>query len=80
MSKLFTTICISLLLVTFTLSVVRADPIEITSGFYTVLRFQGGGSHLIWWERTSSSLAEEQAPAVRALRSVSRASRVRWFP
>ena len=45
MSKLFTTICISLLLVTFTPSVVRADPIEITSGFYTVLRFQGGGSH-----------------------------------
>jgi hypothetical protein len=45
MSKLFTTICISLLLVTFTPSVVRADPIEITSGFYTVLRFQPGGSH-----------------------------------
>ena len=45
MSKLFTTICISLLLLTVTPSVVRAEPIEITSGFYTVLRFQGGGSH-----------------------------------
>ena len=45
MSKLFTTICISLVLVTFTPSVASADPIEITSGFYTVLRFQGGGSH-----------------------------------
>ena len=45
MSKLFNTICISLLLVTFAPSVASADPIEITSGFYTVLRFQGGGSH-----------------------------------
>jgi hypothetical protein len=45
MSKLFKTVCISLLLVAFTPSVASADPIEITSGFYTVLRFQGGGSH-----------------------------------
>ena len=41
MSKLFTTICISLLLVAFTPSVVRADPIEITSGFVSVSRLQG---------------------------------------
>ena len=47
MSKLFTTICISLLLVTFAPSVASADPIEITSGFFTVTKFQGTSFNLV---------------------------------
>ena len=47
MSKLFTTICISLLLVTFTPTVASADPIEITSGFVSVLRLRGPTYNLV---------------------------------
>lgn len=41
MSKLFTSICISLLFVAFTPAAACADPIEITSGFISVSRLQG---------------------------------------
>ena len=47
MSKLFTTICISLLVVTFSPSIASADPIEITSGFVSVLRLRGPTYNLV---------------------------------
>lgn len=47
MSKLFTTICISLLVVTFSPSIASADPIEITSGFVSVSRLRGPTYNLV---------------------------------
>lgn len=60
MSKLFTSICISLLIVTFTPSVASADPIEITSGFASVSRLRGPTYNLVGLDFVATGGAGEQ--------------------